>query len=495
MKRLSAPALVLLGACNGNETNVNTLVPELVVLPETVDFGEVVGGETSSLAVEITNTGRADLELSALSFQQGATSSFSADLFAGAEDGAEVVVVEPNDKYPLTITFSPVEWTTYADAMLIDWNSETLSPTEVPLTGTGVDIDRPDIASDPADCLDFGDVEPGDSKSMVLTILNEGEDALEVADTQIVGSGAFTVAPDLDGQTGSPGGSLATIVTYAPTSSAGDSATYTITSNDPDEPDFEVCFLGNGGGSADYPVAVIDCPGDSAPMETLSFDGSGSYDPAGDTSLTYAWTLSRQPDGSETALDSDGAATTSLYLDVAGDYTVSLVVTNSAGVPSAPAECDVAAIPTEDIRIELSWDKDGTDMDLHLAQDTAALFDVPGDVSFCNDAPDWGEVGLTDDDPDYSQKDDDGLGPEAIEIVSPTNGDYHVRVHYYEDENEGSSVATVRFYVYGSLAEEVSYTLSRNEVWDVGYIRWPYGYVVLVDEEPAAAERRNCPSE
>ena len=37
-------------------------------------------------------------------------------------------------------------------------------------------------------------------------------------------------------------------------------------SNDPDEPAFEVCFVGNGGGSASYPVAVVDCPEGGAPI-------------------------------------------------------------------------------------------------------------------------------------------------------------------------------------------------------------------------------------
>lgn len=489
MKRILTPGLLVLAACNGNDTNLVTLVPELVVLPETVDFGEVVGGETAEATVEITNTGRADLVLSGLSFQQG-----DATFFAAALDEAEVTI-EPNGVYPLTISFSPVEWTDYSDTLLIAWNDKELSPTELPLFGTGVDIDRPDITSDPADCLDFGIVVPGDSKSMVLSVLNQGEDDLEISDTQITGSGAFSVQPDLDGMTTSAGGALATIVTYAPTSGEGDSATYTISSNDPDEPAFEVCFVGNGGGTASYPVAVIDCPEGGAPMETLAFDGGGSYDPNDAEPLTYAWTLSRAPDGSEAALTSADATATSLYMDLAGDYTVALVVTNSLGVPSAPAECDVEAVPTEDIRVELIWDKDGTDMDLHLAEDVADLFEVPGDVSFCNKAPDWGVAGVTEDDPVYTQQDDDGLGPEGVEIVSPATGEYLVRVHYYEDESEGSSVATVRFYVYGSLAEEVTRSLSRNEVWDVGWIRWPYGYVVLVDDEPAAADRRNCPTD
>ncbi len=489
MIRQNLVALLLLGACNGNDSNLTVLVPEIVVLPESVDFGEVVGGETASQTVEITNNGRADLVLSGLSFQSGETSLFSAVL------ESDEVTLEPDAVLSLPISFSPIEWTESADTMLIDWNDDELSPWPVPLSGTGVDIDRPDIGSDPADCLDFGTVAPGETKSQVLTILNGGEDDLEISDTQVLGSGAFSFQPDLDGTRVSAGGVSATIVTYAPTTSDGDSATFTLYSNDPDEPAFEVCLEGNGGGSSAYPVAVIDCPDGATPMSTVSLDGSGSYDPGANEPLTYAWSLSEAPGGSESALDSTDLSATSVFLDLAGDYTISLVVTNSLGVPSAPAKCDVAAVPVEDIRVELVWDKDGTDMDLHLSEDVADLYDVPGDVSFCNLEPDWGVADVVEDDPDLVQLDDDGLGPEAVQILSPSNGEFLVRVHYYEDESEGSSTATVRLYIYGSLAEEMSRTLSRNEVWDVAWIRWPYGYIIPVDSEPEAATRRDCPTD
>lgn len=482
-------ALALLCACNGNDTNLVTLVPEIVVLPESVDFGEVVGGETASVTVEVTNNGRADLVLSGLSFQSGDASFFSAAL------EADEVTIEPSAIYPLTITFAPIEWTTYADTLQIAWNDDELSPWPVPVAGTGVDIDRPDISSDPADCLDFGTVEPGATRSMVLSVLNGGEDDLEISDTRTVGSGAFSFQPDLDGLRVSAGGVSATIVTYAPTSADGDSATYTLYSNDPDEPAFDVCLEGNGGGSSSYPVAVIDCPDGAEPMSTVTLDGSASYDPGGADPLTYAWSISSAPDGSLAALDSTDLSSTLATLDLAGDYTVSLVVTNSEGVPSAPAKCDIAVVPVEDIRVELVWDKDGTDMDLHLSEDLADLFEVPGDLSFCNEAPDWGVEGVTDDDPELAIEDDDGLGPEAAQILSPANGEYLIRVHYYEDESEGSSTATVRAYVYGALALEQSRTLSRNEVWEVAWIRWPYGYIIPVDAEPEAAPRRDCPSD
>ncbi len=482
------PLLLILHltGCTGPETTIRDLEPELVVLPEALDFGEVVAGETSTLALTLTNDGRDLLQLSG-----GALSDGTAGVFTFTLDPLDLDI---DAATTLEVSFTPTAFATYADTLALSWNHDEDSPTLVPLLGTGVDIDRPDIESDPAECLDFGLVAPGETATEILRIRNTGEDDLLIEDTQLTGSGAFTLQPDLDGLTVSAGGVSTTIVTYAPTSGDGDSATYTITSNDPDESPFEICLIGNGGGEGNYPVATLVCPDDTTPMSTVSFDGSGSNDPGGAEPLTYAWSLSGAPTGSVSTLESDGGTSNALYLDVAGDYTVSLIVTNSLGVPSAPAECDVAAIPTEDIRVELSWDTDESDLDLHLADGTAALYDVPGDLSWCNETPDWGEEGLSEDDPLRTQDDEDGYGPESIEIVEAANGEYRVRVHYYEDEGGGATTATVKFYIYGSLAEEVSYTLSRNEVWEVGWVLWDRGYVII-DEEPAPldAERRSCP--
>lgn len=482
-----APALLLASVsvtgCGPSETGITDYVPALSVLPESVDFGEVVAGETEKQTLTLENSGKDTLVLDSVLLDDG-----SAGVFTFSFDPVEL---EPDAYVPLEVYFTPPEFTTYTDTLRFIWNSEKDSPTLIPIAGTGVDIDRPDIGSDPSDCLDFGDLAAGETDEMSIKIVNDGEDDLVIDRAQITGAGTFSVAPDLGGQIVSAGGFIRPYVTYAPITADGDSATLKIYSNDPDENPYEICLEGNGGGSGNYPIAEVVCPDDTTPMSTVSFDGSGSYDPGDSEPLTYDWALSRTPDGSSAVLT--GSDTTAeLYMDIAGDYTVSLTVTNSLGVPSAPYECEVSAVPTEDVRVELVWNTDDSDLDLHLAEDAADLYAVPGDVSYCNEAPDWGNAGDASDDPLLAADDEDGYGPEVIEIVTPQDGNYHVRVHYFEDEGGGATRATVRIYVYGSLAEEVSYTLTRNEVWDVGWIRWPMGYVVLEEEVPEGAEHRSC---
>jgi len=85
-------------------------------------------------------------------------------------------------------------------------------------------------------------------------------------------------------------------------------------------------------GSAAPPTAV---PGGPYASEGLiQFDGSQSNDPGGNTPLTYRWTYG---DGSPAGT---GATPTHTY--ALGNYTATLVVTNSVGVSSVPATTSVA---------------------------------------------------------------------------------------------------------------------------------------------------------
>ena len=85
------------------------------------------------------------------------------------------------------------------------------------------------------------------------------------------------------------------------------------------------------------PAADIETTGPNygpAPL-TVSFDGSGSSDPDGDTSLTYEWDFTN--DGT---VDATGATVTHTY-DTAGVYTATLRVRDSLGAVSAPDEIKV----------------------------------------------------------------------------------------------------------------------------------------------------------
>lgn len=69
---------------------------------------------------------------------------------------------------------------------------------------------------------------------------------------------------------------------------------------------------------------------------TVTFDGSGSYDPMGGT-LSYAWSLVDKPSTSSAALTDDTTVNPKLTVDKKGSYVVNLVVSNGTTASVADA--------------------------------------------------------------------------------------------------------------------------------------------------------------
>ena len=482
MKPLTALLLAPLAACTGNETGVTRLEPTIVVLPESLEFGEVIAGLDQSAELQIKNAGRADLIVASVEVELGDT------VFTVA---FEEVTLEPDGLYQLDVNFAPQEEGSFTGSLAITSNDEDNLVVDVPLLGVGLPVPAPDIAVSPTS-IDFGDVTPGDEETAYLTVTNEGSADLTIDSTALAGSGAFSLSPSLDALVLSAGSAYSTVVTYAPITDYGDSSGLFLYSDDPDEPSVEVELIGNGGGDGSYPVAVIDCPSDVAPGDAVTLDGSGSYDPDGLEPLTYDWSLALQPTGSASTLSADTDSAT-FSVDMAGRWVASLMVTNTDGVSSAPTRCQFVATPTDNIHVELYWDTTDSDVDLHLMRDDALFFEPPGDACWCNTNPDWGEETETQDDPVLEDDDRAAGGPELAHITSPVDGNYYVRVHYYLDTGGGPTTATVHIYTWGSDSQTFSKVLEENEVWDVAFVRWPYGYVIEESTEVySAGGTRSC---
>ena len=145
----------------------------------------------------------------------------------------------------------------------------------------------------------------------------------------------------------------------------------------------------------------------------------------------------------------------------------------SRGKATPRMASDPHASTVDDLHVELSWSGATSDLDLHLAVDDAELFSVPGDTSWCNPAPDWGAAGDPVDDGHLDLDDDDGFGPEHIGVDRPADGVYLVRVHHFDDGEDGDVTANVAVYARNALVWSGSRVLARNEVWDVGQVNWP----------------------
>lgn len=476
-------ALALAGC--GSDANITRLYPEIATAPAALDFGRVIVGEEAVLTLQVVNSGEGPLSVSSIELvddsYEGVYTVTPPSLELAADDSAGVVV-----------TFEPADFLSYESSLALTSNDPEAQLVAVPLVGMGVD-GGPDIELS-ATALDFDEIELGSTSTQVFTVSNVGDAPLLIDhDSPQDGSGAFSLLSDPRGEAIDVGNSFTVLVQYAPVAEGGDAGSLTLNSNDPDDPQATISFTGNGGDSDDYPVALIDAFGTGNPGETLILDGTGSYDPNGLEPLSYAWSMLEQPPSSASAISNTALSAPYLTLDTSGTYVVALQVTNTGGVASAPAIHTISAEPDDALYVELTWDSEDADFDLHLlSNDAELLFDSPTDCCWCNENPDWGVADDPDDDPQLSADAEGGGGPESILIRQPAEGEYFIRAHYFQDNGAGLSEATVKIYVAGEEVAEFDQELSHNQVWEVGYVRWPQGYVIEEGGQPFASDDRAC---
>jgi len=473
-------------ACIGNETEVKQLYPDLAVSLEFLDFGEVKVDEEKIETIQLINAGQSKLYIESITL-----SGDGAEAFAVTPTEGEV---DRNERIDVNVSFTPSSLTDFVANLTINSNDEEFPEYNVSVTGAGGLGPLPNIELDNSE-LDFGDVFPGNDSLLFFNIINAGDADLDIYSTTQTGSGYFSLITDVDGQTLAAGASTSILVNYAPIQTVGDSGSLTISSNDPDEPSLVVDFIGNGGGDFIYPEAILGCPSNVTLPDSVNINGANSI--PSDETLIYEWSLSN-PTGSTTELNPNTLNNAvALDIDVAGTYTVGLVVTNEAGVPSPSAECIIEAIPPSDVYAELSWNDPLADLDLHMLLDPEGIFQYDADCCWCNSSPpvpgngSWNES--SDSNPVLLQDSQDGAVSEIIDLLVAPDGEYYLRVHYFSDSGAGISDATIRIYIEGVLTGQYTQPMNHNQVWDVGFVRWPSKVLAEELEEPyALTTNRSC---
>ena len=143
--------------------------PEIAVNDPEHDFGDVLIDQSAEWTLVITNTGGALLEIDSVE----TTGDYFTD---DADEGFSLEVDESRD---IIVTFSPSEEGEFEGLVTIVSNDPGNGEFLVLLAGSGVVQAVAEIVVDPAE-LDFGDVTVGETGDMVLTISNQGDEALTV---------------------------------------------------------------------------------------------------------------------------------------------------------------------------------------------------------------------------------------------------------------------------------------------------------------------------
>ena len=205
--------------------------PEIDVTPTSLAFGSVDVGSSEELSVTISNTGDAELTLGY---------SISGDGFAIVGGPSSVAA---GGSETATVSFSPTAAGAASGTFTITSNDDDEGTIEVSLSGTGeeVVVPEPEIDVTPL-ALDFGSVDVGSSEEMMVTIANTGDAELTLG-YSISGDGFSIVGGP---ETVEAGGSAMATLAFSPTAAGAASGTFTITSNDADEPSIEIDLSGTG---------------------------------------------------------------------------------------------------------------------------------------------------------------------------------------------------------------------------------------------------------
>lgn len=242
---------------------------------------------------------------------------------------------------------------------------------------------------------------------------------------------------------------------------------------------------GCGGGSTDD-------GGGSSGTSNVTFggatDGSGAPITSGGTTSNRVMTIT----GTITAAAGTTIVTASIWvngekradlaLTVAGNlysYTSSIelmsglnviVVKNTDSAGGNHQSSDFTVTCTQApvaVHVQLAWNTEGTDVDLHLLKPGGAAFESDPatdsvDCGYSNMTPDWNGNGIRNvrdgsafadaQDPVLDVDDVDGNGPENIVISTPVSGTYGVGIYFYSDHGyTAPTTPVVKIWVNGQL--------------------------------------------
>lgn len=203
--------------------------PDISISPLGIDFGDVSVGQSTNGIINIRNDGNALLKI--LDVISG-DPQFVVSNHYDVGIGGQIAII---------VTFTPSstgEITTLLNIISDDPDEPVI---QVGLKGNGTDPPISDIRVSPTS-LYLGEVEVGQSLQGTLNIHNDGGAALQISNITS-SKDQFTVSNHSDVP---PGGQIAIIVTFTPSSPGEETATLSIASNDPDEPVIHLAIQGKG---------------------------------------------------------------------------------------------------------------------------------------------------------------------------------------------------------------------------------------------------------
>lgn len=232
----------------------------------TVAFGNVAVGSTGTQSVTVTNTGTADVNISA------ATIAGAGFTVVGGNPSATVPV---GQSMTVQMQFAPTT-NGAASGTLTVTSDASNSPLAISLSGTGM---QPALTISPAS-LNFNNVTVGQTSSQNVTLTNSGNASLTINLATLSGTGFGMTGLALP-KTITPGSNISFSVQFTPTSTAGASGSILFTDNAPNSPQTLTLTgsavasgstLGANPGSFNFNTVVVN----SSSQQTFTLTNSGN---------------------------------------------------------------------------------------------------------------------------------------------------------------------------------------------------------------------------
>tara|TARA_R110000851_G_scaffold315887_1_gene478678 strand:+ start:2139 stop:3722 length:1584 start_codon:yes stop_codon:yes gene_type:complete len=262
---------VILGCNDIHLTKVQDPQPEIVVLPEVLDFGNIrVGEETGVEQLTIVNAGDEVLLLDPLLLIAD-TDRFTIDYNETAN-----WELQPGEGVQVSVYYEPLTYESNEGLIEVVSNDGETPEIEVVIIGDG---DAPVMTVEPL-TFDYGTISMGCDNEERITIRNDGNLPLTIDSvTQMVTQpgdilmefGSMPIPPwILD-----PGQEIDFLVSYIPSDTGIDESSITITGDDPYTPEIETTQDGDGVFEQYFTEVYIQ---ESAPILDIVFviDNSGS---------------------------------------------------------------------------------------------------------------------------------------------------------------------------------------------------------------------------
>jgi len=221
-------------------TGTNIATPLVSLTADSLKYGNVVVNASSDLTVRLTNTGTANLSISAATLAGASSTEFS--IVVGGEAGNLL----PNAFRDITLRFTPTSTGNKIAYFVLNSNAAS-APDTVTLVGNGA---MPVLALS-SDTLQYGSWAVNSSSEQTMRLTNAGAADLAISGTSLSGVNVadFSIVNGGGAGTLLPNASREVVLRFAPQSRGNKIARLVITSNAASSPD-TVTLLGNGVDSA-----------------------------------------------------------------------------------------------------------------------------------------------------------------------------------------------------------------------------------------------------